>query len=84
MPLTEPLPPGGRAVIQMDFQVAVPSELGGGYGLFGYLNGILALDGFYPAIPVYDATRLARRAGAAQLGHDLSGRQLLRGASHGA
>ncbi|MCJ7432437.1 MAG: M1 family metallopeptidase, partial [Anaerolineales bacterium] len=32
------------------------TEVGGNYGLFGYLNDILVLDGFYPAIPAYDET----------------------------
>jgi hypothetical protein len=54
IPLTTPLRPGQRVVIQMDFQVDVPAEAGGNYGLFIYLDNILALDGFYPAIPVYD------------------------------
>jgi len=55
VPLSTPLLPGQRVVIQMDFKVEVPTELGGNYGLFSYLDSILALDGFYPAIPVYDA-----------------------------
>jgi hypothetical protein len=54
VPLAAPLRPGERVVIQMDFEVKVPAGLGGGYGLFGYINDILVLDGFYPAIPVYD------------------------------
>jgi hypothetical protein len=54
VPLSKPLQPGGRVVIEMDFEVQVPSDAGGNYGLFGYLNEILVLDGFYPAIPVYD------------------------------
>jgi hypothetical protein len=54
VPLFAPLQPGERVAIQMDFQVLVPAGLGSGYGLFGYLNDILVLDGFYPAIPVYD------------------------------
>lgn len=54
VPLTTPLQPGQRVVIQLDFEVEVPTEVGGNYGLFGYLNDILVLDGFYPAIPVYD------------------------------
>ncbi len=55
VPLSAPLQPGQRAEIEMDFQVEVPTELAGNYGLFGYLDGILVLDGFYPAIPAYDA-----------------------------
>ncbi len=54
VPLTMPLQPGQRVVIQMDFKVEVPTEVGGNYGFFGYLNDILVLDGFYPAIPAYD------------------------------
>ena len=54
VPLTTPLQPGQHVVIQMDFEIDVPTEVGGNYGLFGYLNHILVLDGFYPAIPVYD------------------------------
>jgi hypothetical protein len=54
VPLTTPLQPGQRVVIQMGFEIEVPTDLGGNYGLFGYLNNILVLDGFYPAIPVYD------------------------------
>ena len=54
VPLATPLQPGQRVVVQMDFQVEVPADAGGNYGVFGYLNNILVLDGFYPAIPVYD------------------------------
>jgi hypothetical protein len=54
VPLTTPLQPGQHVVVQMDFKIEVPTEIGGNYGLFGYLNDILVLDGFYPAIPVYD------------------------------
>ncbi|HEY3310608.1 MAG TPA: M1 family metallopeptidase [Anaerolineales bacterium] len=54
LPLPAPLQPGERAVIRMEFNVQVPTDAGGNYGLFGYLNHVLVLDGFYPAIPVYD------------------------------
>ena len=53
--LDSPLNPGNSVVVQMDFNVSVPAKAGGNYGLFGYLDHILVLDGFYPAIPVYDA-----------------------------
>ena len=55
-PLPAPLQPGQQVILQMDFQVEVPTQPEGNYGLFGYIDNILALDGFYPAIPVYDAT----------------------------
>lgn len=54
VPLPAALQPGQQVVIQLDFQVSLPREMGGNYGLFGYFNDILVLDGFYPAIPVYD------------------------------
>ena len=54
-PLPAPLQPGQQIILQMDFQVEVPTQPEGNYGLFGYIDNILALDGFYPAIPVYDA-----------------------------
>ncbi len=54
VPLPTALPPGEQVVIQMDFEVEVAQEMGGNYGLFGYFDGVLVLDEFYPAIPVYD------------------------------
>jgi hypothetical protein len=52
--LPSTLQPGEQAIIQMDFAVEVPREMGGNYGLFGYFDDILVLDEFYPVIPVYD------------------------------
>ena len=57
VPLPVALLPGERVVIQMDFEVEVPREMGGNYGLFGYFEGVLVLDEFYPVIPVYDDER---------------------------
>jgi hypothetical protein len=54
VPLPAPLEPGGQAVIEMDFQVEVPREMGGNYGLFGYFDDVLVLDEFYPVVAVYD------------------------------
>ena len=54
VPLTTALQPGKQVVIQMDMQVQLPREMGGNYGLFGYLDNILVLDEFYPVIPAYD------------------------------
>jgi hypothetical protein len=54
IPLPAALQPGTRIVIGMDFAVEVPQEMGGNYGLFGYLDHVLVLDEFYPVIPVYD------------------------------
>ncbi len=54
LPLPEPLPPGGQLLIRSDFTVEVGRQSAGNYGLFGYLDDVLMLDGFYPLIPVYD------------------------------
>ncbi len=48
------LQPGEQVIIEMDFTVEVAQEMGGNYGLFGYFDGVLVLDEFYPVIPVYD------------------------------
>lgn len=54
VPLPQPLPPGASTQIDMDFMVEIPTQAGGNYGLFGYIDEILVLDGFYPSIPVFD------------------------------
>lgn len=52
--LTTPLQPAEKLLIKMKFEVEVPTEGGGNYGLFAVIDNILALDGFYPMIPAYD------------------------------
>ncbi|MBN1992141.1 MAG: M1 family metallopeptidase [Anaerolineae bacterium] len=54
VPLPGALLPGEHVTIQLDFGVEVTQELAGNYGLFGYSEGVLVLDEFYPTIPVYD------------------------------
>ncbi len=49
-----PLPPGEAAILSMDFEVVVPQSAGGNYGIFAYLEDVLALAHFYPMIAVYD------------------------------
>ncbi len=53
--LSEPLLPGERLLVQLDFYLQIPREMGGNYGLFGFFEDVLTLDLFYPVIPVYDA-----------------------------
>lgn len=53
--LPEVLKPLDSITLQVDFSVDIPQSPSGNHGLFGYFNDILALDGFYPVIPVYDA-----------------------------
>ncbi|MCK5634561.1 MAG: hypothetical protein KAI06_05720, partial [Anaerolineales bacterium] len=52
--LPELLVPNASIGIDLDFEVEIPREMGGNYGLFGYFNDVLVLDTFYPMIPVYD------------------------------
>jgi aminopeptidase N len=52
--LPAPLEPGESVMVDLDFTVTIPHEMGGNYGLFGYFDKMLVLDTFYPAIPVYD------------------------------
>jgi hypothetical protein len=52
--LSSPLQPEEKLLIKMNFDVEVPTEGGGNYGLFAVIDNILALDGFYPMIPAYD------------------------------
>jgi hypothetical protein len=52
--LGEPLDPGERVVLDLVFSLAIPNDYGGNYGLFGYLDGVLVLDTFYPMIPAHD------------------------------
>lgn len=54
VPLPTSLQPGKEIDIQMNFEVEIAQEMAGNYGLFGYFDGVLVLDEFYPVIPVYD------------------------------
>ncbi len=54
VPLPSAVDPGEAITVQIDFSVEVGREMAGNYGLFGYFDGFLVLDGFYPVIPVYD------------------------------
>jgi hypothetical protein len=53
--LQESLAPGESVVLELDFILGIPTEMGGNYGcLFGYFDDVLVLDVFYPVIPAYD------------------------------
>jgi hypothetical protein len=49
-----PLMPGDSVAISMDFTQNVPTVMGGNYGLYIFMDDILALDAFFPIIPVYN------------------------------
>lgn len=52
--LPKALEVGEKVEISLAFQLMVPTDMGGNYGLFGYFDGIFALDVFFPIIPVYN------------------------------
>lgn len=52
--LPESLEPGESVVLELDFTLGIPTEMGGNYGLFGYFDDVLVLDVFYPVIPAFD------------------------------
>jgi hypothetical protein len=52
--LPAPLAPQETVDIRLEFEVTLAQEMAGNYGLFGYFDGIIVLDEFYPVIPVYD------------------------------
>jgi hypothetical protein len=52
--LLSSLLPGESIEVEMDFELSVPTEMGGNYGLYGYFEDVLVLDTFYPMIPAYD------------------------------
>jgi hypothetical protein len=49
-----PLKPGQGVTIQLSFVLTLPVTATKSFGLLGYFNGVLALDSFFPIIPVYD------------------------------
>jgi len=52
--LSEPLDPDESLLIALDYEAAVPGEMAGNYGLYTYTDDILALDAFFPIIPVFE------------------------------
>ena len=52
--LINPLQPGESIQVSMDFSGTVPMQMSGNYGLYVFLDEILALDSFFPIIPVYE------------------------------
>jgi len=58
--LKDLLQPGESLVIEMDFELSIPTEMGGNYGLYGYFEDVLVLDTFYPMIPAFDKNGWAK------------------------
>jgi len=52
--LPEILEPGQSTLIELEFELTVPSDFHGNYGLFVHYDNILALDQWMPIIPVHD------------------------------
>ncbi|MEW6241633.1 MAG: M1 family metallopeptidase [Chloroflexota bacterium] len=54
IPLPQPLAVGQSVNIEMDFDLAVPTELESNYGVLASYDGVLTLAHAYPMIEVYD------------------------------
>ncbi len=54
VPLSPALDPGQSVVLRLAFEVEVPSDGGGNYGMFTFSQDILALAHFYPMVAVFD------------------------------
>ena len=54
VPLRPALPPGATLELSMTFTATLPTDTSNGYALFAFADGVYALAGFYPIIPVYD------------------------------
>jgi hypothetical protein len=54
VPLYPPLAPGAVVDLTLWFRDTLPTDTSAGYGLFAFTDGVYALAGFYPTIPVYD------------------------------
>jgi hypothetical protein len=56
--LPEPLLPGERVELVLDFRGKVSEDFGGeqghGYGIYNFSDGVLALSGWFPMLAVYD------------------------------
>ncbi len=48
------LEPGESVLMELTYTIQIPTDYGGNYGLFSYIDEILALDEVYAVIPVYD------------------------------
>ena len=55
VPLDPPLAPGDVADLSLEFSDTLPTDTSSGYAVFAFADGVYALAGFYPTIPVYDA-----------------------------
>lgn len=52
--LDPPLAVGDSVDVRLWFRETLPTDTSAGYGLYAYADGVYALAGFYPTIPVYD------------------------------
>ena len=53
--LDPPLAPGAAVDLTLWFSATLPTDISSGYGVFAFADGVYALAGFYPTIPVYDS-----------------------------
>lgn len=52
--LRKALPPGENVILEASYRLSLPLEMAGNYGLFGYFDGILLLQEFFPLLPEVD------------------------------
>ncbi|MGQ9786628.1 MAG: M1 family metallopeptidase [Anaerolineae bacterium] len=54
IPLRPALAPGEMVQIEIEFETTLPTDTRSGYAVLTYTDGVYALAGAYPTIPVYD------------------------------
>lgn len=54
VPLSQPLQPGARVVVQLEFDTRVPPDVETNYGVLSSASGVLAYAHGYPMVAVYD------------------------------
>ncbi len=55
VPLSPSLAPGASVVVSLQYSATLPTDTSSGYAVFVNADGVYAMAGFYPTIPVYDA-----------------------------
>lgn len=54
IPLRPALAPGETVQVEIEFETILPTDTRSGYAVLTYADGVYALSGAYPTIPVYD------------------------------
>jgi hypothetical protein len=54
VPLRPPLTPGASVEVTLQYSAQLPTDTESGYAVFTFADGVYAMAGFYPTVPVYD------------------------------